>query len=175
MARRFPNRFQSRSRPNRAWANFVTSARVIVNAASKVLLGGFSLSNANIDETVLRVVGTIGIRSDQTGVSEDQVGAFGMIQVTDTAAAAGVASIPGPITDGADDGWFVYVPFTRSFIVLSSVGANPDFSFSIPFDSKAKRRSGDGTQLAIVVENAHATHGLTISVVLRLLAMVSGT
>ncbi len=102
-----------RSNPNRAWAGTVDTENAF-GGGSKILLGSFSLSNPNIDETILRTVGVLSIRSDQIAAPEEQVGAFGMIKVTDLAIAAGAASIPGPVTDIGDDGWFVHVPFAQA-------------------------------------------------------------
>ncbi len=117
MARRvFSNRTSGRQqsqRPNRSWAAIVDAAETTVPAASKVLLGTFTPSVDGIDEVVLRTRGVLAVRSDQTAGSELQIGAFGMIVVTDTAAAAGAASIPSPATDADDDGWFVWLPFAQ--------------------------------------------------------------
>ncbi len=165
------------SGPNRSWAALQSTAGdfVTVAPATKVLLGGFTLSNPNIDETILRTVGTLAVRSDQAAASESQVGAFGMIIVTDLAAAAGAASIPGPITDAADDGWFVYVPIVQRFEFASAVGSNPDQATQYHFDSKAKRKFAEGQQVAVMCENDGASFGLSIAFVLRLLSQVTGT
>ncbi len=177
MVRRFqnPSRFQQRTRPNRAWSGTFTPAPINVPAASKVLMGGFTLSNPNIDETELRAVGAISVITDDTTTSEQQIGAFGMMLVTDLAVAAGAASIPGPITDREDDGWFVYVPIVQSNIKLSNVGIQTDAGHLYEFDSKAKRRVEEGRQIVIMVENGHATNAFNITMVFRLLSMVSGT
>ena len=175
MARRSLSRFQRTSRPNRSWSAFMATAPVSVAAASKVLIGGFTLSNPNIDETILRTVGSFSIRTDNNNGSEFQIGAFGMIRATDAAVAAGVASIPGPITDRGDDGWFTYAPFSYSSLLHTAVGFTMNESHTVQLDSKAKRRMEEGTQIALVVENAHATHGFTIVLQIRMLGMVSGT
>ena len=165
----------SRRRPNRAWGGFANTVNVGIPAATKVLLGGFTLSNANIDETVLRTVGTLSVASDQVAVSEQQLGAFGLIIVNDLAVAAGAASIPGPITDRESDGWFLYVPIVQQFNFASGVGLQPDMAVQYHFDSKAKRRVQEGFQIAIMVENAHATHGFAISTIFRMLTQITGT
>ena len=174
-ARRTSRSFARRAPPNRSWSRSFTAAPIVVAAATKVLLGTFVLSNPGIDETILRTVGMLSIQSDQGAASEDQIGAFGMILVRATAAAAGAASIPGPITEGGDDGWFTYVPFAQRFTFLSGVGFDAVGGSNISFDSKAKRRAGEDQVVALMVENAHATHGLQISFVLRMLSQVSGT
>ena len=176
MPRWFQSQFnqQRSSRPNRGWAVFATAAPVNVPAASKVLIATTSLSNQGIDETILRTVGVLSIGSDMPGNDEEQIGAFGVMIVTDLAAAAGAASIPGPITDGGDDGWLMYTLFCQSWSSFSAVGA--DFTTNqYPFDSRAKRVVETGDSLVMMIENAHATHAFDMMVVLRCLAQVRGT
>ena len=168
--RRIPNR----RTPNRSWGGTFTATGQAVAGNTKVLLGGFTLSNANIDETVLRTVGRLAIKSDQTAADEEQIGAFGMIIVNDLAVAAGAASVPGPITDRDDDGWFVYVPIVQSLDFASGVGIEAQMSTGYPFDSKAKRRVQEGFQIAMVVENGHATSAFTIAFVIRVLSQITG-
>ena len=172
MARRI-NRTFRKSPSNKSWAGFST-ATIAVAGTTKILLGGFTLSNTNIDETILRVVGTMECHSDQVASSEVQLGAFGMIIVNDLAAAAGAASIPGSITDRADDGWFVYVPIVQRLNVGDSTGLQPDFGVQYHFDSKAKRKVDEGFQVVMMVENATAA-GFAVSLMFRLLSMVRGT
>ncbi len=176
MARRFQNRqFQSRSKPNRAWFSFFLAEHVDVPAGSKVLLGTLALSNTNIDETVLRTVGSFSIASDQAAVSERQLGAFGIIRVSEAAAAIGITAVPGPVTDAGDDGWFMYMPFQQANIVLTAAGFDSDAALRYPFDSKAKRVTEEGVVLAVVVENAHASNALRIAIGFRLLSQITGT
>ena len=175
MARRFQNQQRSRSTPNRSWARFINAASVTVPANSKVLLGGFTLSVDSVDETVLRTVGVIAVSSDQVAANERQIGAFGLIRVFDAVVAVGVTAIPGPVTDASDDGWFLYVPIAQEFQVHSAVGFQGNFATQYHFDSKAKRVFEEGQQVALMVENAHATQGFDILVVFRMLSMVRGT
>ena len=65
-------------------------------------------TNPGLDITVLRTVGILSISSDQSGAAEQQIGAFGMICVSDSAVAIGVTAMPDPVVDADDDGWFVY-------------------------------------------------------------------
>ena len=166
--RQFPSRT---SRPNRTWSKSNAVGFASVSVSSKVLIGSFVLSNPGIDETVLRTVGQIGVTSDQTAGTEAQIGAFGMIVVTDLALAAGAASIPGPITDAADDGWFLYVPITQEQVVATAVGIVRSKDYV--FDSKAKRRVSEGQGIAIMAENASPSFVFRIAHVLRLLSMIS--
>ena len=174
MPQRQYRRLASRS-PNRTWTGITSTAATAVAAGTKVLAGSFVLSNPGIDETILRTVGVIGIASDQTAASELQLGAFGFLVVTDLAVAAGAASIPGPVTDISDDGWFMFVPFVQELRFLSGSGFAPNAVRLYHFDSKAKRKLPDGSSVAVMVENAHATHGFQLFFSLRMLTMVTGT
>ena len=163
------------SSPNRSWTAFVNTSASAVAASTKLLLGTFTQSNPGIDETVLRTVGSIAVYSDQTAAGESQIGAFGMIVVSDAAAAIGITAIPGPATDADDDGWFLYQPINQRMVVATAVGIDAQGAVNYGFDSKAKRRTESGETIAIVVENSSAAHGFNATVVLRLLSMVSGT
>ncbi len=176
MPQRRTRQFLSRgARPNRSWSGFTNTGPISVAASTKVLLGSFSLSNPSIDETILRNVGTLAVQSDNFGADEVQIGAFGMIVVTDIAIAAGAASIPGPITNFGDDGWFVYVPIVQGVEFLSAVGVNPDAWHQYDFDSKAKRIVSEGQNLALMVENASSSFAFEVMAVFRTLSQVRGT
>ncbi len=152
------------------WGRFVFAAPVVVPAASKVLVLSFTLDNPGISEVVRRTRGDYFVGSDQVATTENQMGAWGCIVVTDAAAAAGVASMPGPVTDANDDGWFVW----ESFVQSSSAGAVGNIAawqgVHRPFDSKAMRKIPDGFQTAVICENAHATFGLEFYLGISLLA-----
>ncbi len=166
--------FRNSARPNRSWARIVSTALINVPAASKVLLSTGVLDNQGIDETILRSVGLIAVATDAPGASESQIGAFGMIVVTDLAAAAGAASIPGPVTDGFDDGWLTYVPIAQEWDQASQVGRQ-QAAVQYHFDSKAKRVVSTGSSIAFMVENAHATFAFDILINMRMLTQVRGT
>ncbi len=57
--------------------------------------------------TIVRLRGSLYVASDQTATNEDAHGALGAIVVRDAAAAAGVGSIPTPVTEQSDEGWFM--------------------------------------------------------------------
>ena len=173
MARRFPNRSNSGARPNRAWVGAFSVAQVNIPANSAVLISTFALSNAGIDETILRTVGSFFVGLDQIVANEQQLGAFGLILATDQAISVGITAIPDPITDINDDGWFVYVPIQQETQYATVVGQSMGRTYD--FDSKAKRVVYTGTGVAVVVANSHATNGLDISVGFRMLSQVRGT
>jgi len=172
VARPRQRQFQ-RSPSNKNWTGAL-ALNVAVAGNTKVLLASFSLSNLNIDETILRTVGTFSVFSDQIAASESQVGGIGFLLVTDLAVAAGAASIPGPTTDIAQDGWFVYIPIVQRLNVGTNVGVEPNFAVRYDFNSKAKRKLEQGQKVAVMVENGAST-AFNVSFVFRMLTMVTGT
>ena len=172
MTNRNRGNFQRRSSPpNRGWSG-TEVAEVNIAGNTAVLLATFVLSNAGIDETHLRALASFAVSSDQTATSEAQVGALGMIVVSDQVASVGITAVPHPVTDINDDGWFVHMPIAQQFILGDGTG----FAFTTPFEvnSKAKRVIHDGQTIAVVVENATAA-GFQIAGIIRMLAMVRGT
>jgi len=147
------------------------AAWTIVAAGTKVLFTTFVLDNPGISETVRRTRGRFFFASDQAAAMEEVSGAWGAVVVTDAAAAAGIASIPGAVTDASDDNWFLWEPFAA--VLGNDPGAAGNAASTLPgidFDSKAMRKVESGFQLAFVVENASATTGLAFSAGLSLLS-----
>ena len=176
MPRQSRQRFQqSRRRPNRDWAGLVSSVGVSVAASSKVLLGSFLLANPGIDETILRTVGTMNVVSNQTAATEEISGAVGMRLVSDTAATIGVASLPDPVTDASDDGWFFYQAFVDRFLFKTGAGLESSAGQKFNFDSRAKRIIEDGSRVVIVAANGSASTAFVIQLSVRLLTQVRGT
>ncbi len=171
MARHTSNHPRRSTPSNKGWAG-LNIAEINIPGNSAVLFASFTLSNAGIDETQLRALGTFAVTSDQTATSELQIGALGAIVVSDQALSVGVTAVPHPVTDIDDDGWFVHMPIAQSFILGDGTG----FTFTTPwtFDSKAKRVVHDGQSIALVVENSSAT-GFQLSGIIRFLTMVRGT
>ncbi len=165
MARARAQRFgPGRKVVNYGWS-FLSVDYTVVPSGSKVLLSFFFLDTA-FEETIVRTRGIMSVASDQTAAVEDQRGALGFIRVTDRARVAGAASIPGPITDGDDDGWMVWVPFAQKSVV--NVTAPPSMQYMI--DSKAQRIVREGQEIAVMVENGDGVTGLTVALQLRVLS-----
>ncbi len=169
------NRFVTRIKKvtNRSWAGFNTRDTTIA-AASQLLVSTLSLSNPGIDETHLRTVGLLGVRSDQEAASETQFGALGMYVVSDQANSVGITAIPHPITDASDDGWFLYVPFIARFRFADATGSADNGYNLFAFDTKAKRIVHDGSNISVVIQNSGVV-GISFSLIMRTLSMVRGT
>ncbi len=144
-----------------------------VSANSKVLL--FSFATLGDEEiTVRRVRGLLQVQSDQTAASELQLGAMGAGIFSTNAIAAGIASLPDPVTDVSDDIWSVYAHIGQTMQFVSAVGIEPHFSTLYEIDSKAMRRIPEGYAIAFIVANAHPTAGFQVSLGVRLLLSVTG-
>jgi len=116
----------------------------------------------------LRTRARLAVITDQTAATEEQNGAFGMIVVTDLAAAAGAASIPGPFTDGGDDGWFLHQSITQ----MNGISGSAPEIYDI--DSKAMRKVEDGSVIAIMVENVSTpADGFLFTFAARLLSKLT--
>ena len=171
--RQLQPRRSSGARPNRGWTQNVATAFTTVPAASKVLLGTFS-GQTGIDLTILRTVGMVAVATDAVTATEAQIGGFGMIIVSDQAVAAGIASIPGAVTDADDDGWFIHMTFAQLWQSGDATGRGFQ-TLPYQFDSKAKRIIQENQSIAIVVENISASAGLLIADTSRILTQVRGT
>jgi len=152
-------------KPASSWARIASTAFGVIPANTKVLFGSFVLTTANIGVTVKRTRGNFSYTTDNVGALEQSLGAWGMIAVSDIALGVGVASIPGPVTDLDDDGWFVWEPMCLQNILASSGLPRA----AVDFDSKAMRKIAPGFGIAIVIENAHATHGMNVALNISLL------
>ena len=163
------------SRPLRQGQRRATEwiASADINAVAS-LGGGLSvlqsaiLSSVNLDlvpSTIVRTRGFIFVQSDQAAASEQQLGAIGFSVVSEQAAAAGVASVPSPITDETSEMFFLWQPFAFSHgagTVDSQRGGMVDF------DSRAMRKWQDGEAIAVVIENA-GTFGIEFWLKFRML------
>ena len=161
-----------RQRSATNWARTLISGPVTVAAGAKVLLASLVLSTAGINEVVRRTRGQILITADNVTTGNWLVGAFGLIVVNDLALAAGVASIPGPVTDRSDDGWFVWEPVMQLSQATDGVSSGIGNSGAVPFmfDSKAMRRVAEGFGIAIVFENGSVADQIEVGFVLSLLS-----
>jgi len=164
MARRAARSFPARKIVNYSWATLEVPLTTVA-AGNKALLGVFVLGTA-FEETLVRTRGEFMVASDQAGTQETQLGALGFIRVTDAAAAIGVTAIPGPVTDGDDDGWVVWQPFTQMSTIALDGGP---LSMTYTVDSKAQRILREGQQFAVMVENS-GVFGLQIAAIIRSLA-----
>ena len=113
-------------------------------------------------------MGGVNVSSDQFIALESPVGAVGMIIVSEDAFAAGIGSIPGPVSDIGNDGWFFWTSLAVTFDASGGNGGGAWFEF----DSKGKRIVHQGQRVVIVAEGAAApaVAGYALAGFIRLLA-----
>ena len=163
--------FARRALPSRrqALTNWgrTTFRNTTVAAGTKVLVATFVLSNPGINEVVRRTRGRFLWTSDQATILEGSVPAFGFMVVNDLAVAAGAASIPGPITDAGDDGWFVWEGMP---MLMGSTDSSSSSSvglggwYGVDFDSKAMRKVPEGFTIVVMAEVAAVGVELSMSI-----------
>ncbi len=124
------------------------------------------------DQTILRVRGLLSVKSDQDAATEQINGAFGMMIVTEQATSIGVSAIPFPVTDGGDDKWFVWQPFSHALEFADATGISEPAQTSYVLDSKAMRKLDDSERIAIMIENQSAAAGIRYHYLLRVLTRI---
>jgi len=152
MARKFVSRTRvGRSDRIPIWFGFSVAATALGGNA-KTLLSSFSAAALLTRPfTIIRTRGVIHVESDQTIASEKTVGAVGAVVVEEEASAAGIASLPGPISE-LDAPFIMYEPFVNSFLFLDATGLQTPAGTYWSFDSKAMRKVGISQDEVVVAE-----------------------
>ena len=168
MARR-PRRFQSNSnRRMTEWSNFDTGGGTAVAAAGATLLSGLAFESPG---TIVRTRGMISIHPTSPDVNVSVAGAFGVGLVSAEAFAAGVASVPTPMTDADWGGWMVMEPFV--YHIDGGSGSPTEqtiVSLQINVDSKAMRKVEPNSVMIFIAESL--TGAFTVTDLTRLLLML---
>ena len=155
MARR---RFPVARGPRRqtTWVGPADQAYITVTSAAKVLVGSFAPATSVPSmqrPTIVRTRGEIHVIPAAFAADVQIVGAFGMCVVSTDAAAAGIASIPGPFDDADWDGWFVWQSFGLTYNFDTAVSGRDVAGYRMEVDSKAMRKLGPNDTVAIVAES----------------------
>ena len=147
------------------------TARINVPANSKVLLASVpaSVLEEQAPATIVRTRGYFATVTDSVAAGEDQIGAFGLALFNSVSLAAGIASLPSPDTNATFDGWFVWGAFGDTTMLNSAIGFQTKSTRRIEVDSKAMRKFDRDMGLALIVDNAHASHGFDCLFNLRML------
>ncbi len=101
--------------------------------------------------TIVRTYVELFFSSDQEAADEVQLGAYGQIVVSDQASAAGIASVPTPVTEQNSD-WFAYQIMLNSFRFGSAIGFQSAAGTRFAIDSKAMRKVAFGQDVVSVTE-----------------------
>ena len=115
--------------------------------------------------TIVRIRGQIsGVLEVVTAVGDGfDNSAFGIGLVTDEAFAAGVTSIPGPLSDDDWDGW-MWHQFLGPIIgqSVTELGVAPMEAFRFDIDSKSMRKFEEGMTVVGVIELGSETGAATL-------------
>jgi len=160
MARRHGRFIRPPSRTKMWIGAGVASANVA--ASSAVLFGSLNAAALLLRPfTILRTHLQVMFTSDQQALGENPFGAFGIIVVSDSAVAAGVASVPTPISEPTAD-FFVYQGLQSQFIIGDATGFMEHIGDSVGYtiDSKAMRKVGHDDEVAMIFELRSAVGAL---------------
>ncbi len=102
--------------------------------------------------TVIRTHLVVHITSDQVSADEVQMAAIGMAVVSAQASAAGVGSIPTPLTELSSDLWYVHQMLINDWAFITGAGFDGRAGYQYQIDSKAMRKVEDGEDIVIVGE-----------------------
>jgi len=171
MARnRLPARRFGTARRETSWLD-IEPVRVAFTAAGGTITHAMTAAElARRPFTVVRTYLAVHIETDQLAADEFQHGAVGLEVVTSQAIAAGVGSIPTPVTDAASDQWFLHQWLQSDFTFLSGVGFDADAGRTYDIESKAMRKVNDDSEITIVGEfSTGVSNGFILTVAGRML------
>jgi len=133
------------------------SAVTTITATGSTILGAGSVSTAD-GQTVVRLRGELLLWLSLAAAAVDGFsGAFGIGIVQNPAFTAGIASVPTPVTEAADENWLYHRFFACKTAELFATGAEPAGRMLPAFlrlevDSKAMRKFDAGVTLYAAVE-----------------------
>ncbi len=156
MARRARGRFVRPAPRTSVW--FTVAAGAFTVSSAQTLVASLSASALLLRPfTVVRTHLGIHLTSDQLAAGEFSQGALSIQVVTDSAIAAGIASIPTPLSQPEAD-YFVFKPVFADFTFLDSTGSWDSIGDGVVHwvDSKAMRKVGLDDDIAMVYEQRAA-------------------
>ncbi len=163
-----PFRGRGARRATEWFASVDTTATSQLGAAVKALDSSLTTAElAKLPFTVVRTRGMFLLQTDQVAADEEQLFGLGMGVFSDTAVAAGAASLPDPLSNESDDLWFVH-QFGLSSQWQGQANGNAR-GLVYHFDSKAMRKVEEGSDIGVMVANGSATFGLEYWLKFRLL------
>jgi len=141
--------------PKRQIAHGATDGAIDGLSVTTTIVKGLGSSGLQLVVAAATLVRTRGVvrvaQQTNSGVSTVIVGAWGLIVVSADAFAAGVGSVPGPVSDEASS-WLAWggLVFTQ-FGATASI-PDPGVFHTETFDSRAMRKQKSGDVMAFVVE-----------------------
>jgi len=116
--------------------------------------------------TITRTVGIASLAFDEDFIlDQDIFAAWGGVVVQERARAAGVASLPDPIVNIGDDGWFWHQPVCE---FIESVGTDRS-NISYVIDSRAQRKVEDGEAIVFMLRVDATSDAVEQAMMVRIL------
>ncbi len=165
MARQRSRGFVRAARPPGAWAGAAVAPFTLA-ANTKVLVTAL-VPEIGPTLTVRRIRLGFSVVSDQLAATESYHGAVGAAVLNDTSIAAGVASLPDPLTDIGDDIWMLYQAFGNRFLFGDATGFQDNAAMWFDVDSKAMRKLPHGKSVAIIVASGTVSNGMLFGLTVR--------
>ncbi len=151
MARKSFSRVHRGARRQTAWFAGVFQETTVAAGTPVALTSLNAAALALRPFTIVRTHVELFISSDQEAADEVQLGAYGHIVVSDQAVAAGIASLPTPVSEQVSD-WFAYQQMLNSMRFGTAVGFESQAGTRYTIDSKAMRKVEPGQDVVSVVE-----------------------
>jgi len=152
------------------WFTDTPTRTTMAAASTAVLVGSLNASALALRPfTVIRTVGYMHVKSDQTAVLEDYNASLGCAIVSDQATAIGVTAVPTPMTDNGSDLWYFYQHAIGSFIFIDGTSFDPVGGVGMKVESKGARKVQEGEDLVIVAETGSNSSGVVLAKLLRIL------
>ena len=161
MARqRVVRHFERTKRGNVWFSMFSLTVATTLAAGSRVLVSSLNAAGLALRPfTIVRTRGFVWVASDQIAATEQPMGAMGMQVVTDSASAAGAASVPTPTSEPNAD-FFVYQPWAVQSVVADATGIDANAGHYFDIDSKSMRKVGQDDDVVLTFENFSLVDGV---------------
>ncbi len=137
-------------------------------SATTVDVVGFSQADLAdlVPFTITRTVGIAAIAFDEDFIlDQDIFCAWGGVVVKERARVAGTGSMPRPIVNIGDDGWFWHQPVCE-FIESDFTGRS---GLAVTIDSRAQRKVEDGDAIAFLLEIDGTSDAIEQAMMVRIL------
>ncbi len=140
---------------------------IAVASTGTAIIASFdAFANGLPRPTVVRNRGEVTVRPQAFSSDVAISGAFGIGIVSDSAFAAGAASVPSPFSDANWGGWFVWQSFSMLLEVSTDVGrlGVTESGAHYQVDSKAMRKIGDDETLVMVAESQSGAFNIAMHI-----------
>ncbi len=154
------------------WASmFSTSVINLPLPGNTAVINSLSAAALSIivPATLVRMRGFYTFDIDQVAADEAYSGAIGLAVVRETARAAGIGSLPVPLTDSSEDLWTWFDFFMGRFEFIDASGIHPNTAQGVVIDNKAQRKIVDGDAIVVTAESSNFSGGVDLTFFTRLL------